>query len=329
MTATVLVTRALVPEAMRALDKGDCEVDLWQGPPEAIPRDELLRRAAGKDGLLTLLTERVDDELLDAAGPQLKIVANYAVGFDNIDVAACTARGVLVTNTPDVLTEATADLAWSLILACVRRVAEGDRFLRAQKPWIWGPGMMLGHDLQGKTLGIAGCGRIGRAVARRGGGFGMRTVYHDPIRLSSEMERELGLSYCPFETLLAESDVISVHTPLTPETRHLFGANAFRAMKATAVLVNTARGPIVDEVALAEALRAGEIFAAGLDVYEREPEVEESLLSLDNVTLLPHLGSATIETRTAMGLLAVENLFAGIADTRPRTLVNPDAWPRN
>jgi glyoxylate reductase len=323
-TKSVLVTRALVPEAMRALD-GGCEVDLYQGPPEAIPREELLRRAAGKDGLLTLLTERVDAELLDAAGPQLKIVANHAVGFDNVDVPECTGRGVLVTNTPDVLTEATADLAWSLILACVRRVAEGDRFLRSRRPWVWGPSMMLGYDMYGKTFGVAGCGRIGQAVARRATGFGMRVIYHDPVRLPEAVERELNVEWCPFETLLAESDVISVHTPLLPETRHLFGADAFRQMKPTAVLVNTARGPIVDEPALAEALRTGEIFAAGLDVYEREPEIEEALLDLDNVTLLPHLGSATVETRTAMGLLAVENLLAGITGKRPRTLVNPDA----
>lgn len=324
MTESVLVTRALVPEAMRALD-GRCELDLYEGPPEAIPRDELLRRAAGKDGLLTLLTERVDAELLDAAGPQLKIVANHAVGFDNIDLPACTERGVLVTNTPDVLTEATADLAWALILASVRRVAEGDRFLRSRRAWVWGPGMMHGHDMSTKTLGIAGCGRIGSAVARRATGFGMRLIYHDPVRLPSEVEQALGLGWVEFDTLLAESDIISIHAPLTPGTRHLFSTDAFAKMKPTAVLVNTARGPIVDEPALAEALRSGQIFAAGLDVYEREPAVEEALLDLDNVTLLPHLGSATIETRTAMGLLAVDNLLAGITDQRPPSLLNPEA----
>jgi glyoxylate reductase len=319
----VLVTRALVPEAMRALD-GRVEYDLYEGPPEAIPREDLLRRAAGKAGLLTILTERVDGELLDAAGPGLKIVANHAVGFDNIDLAECTRRGVLVTNTPDVLTEATADLAWALILATVRRVAEGDRLLRSRTPWIWGPQMMLGHDLHGKALGIVGCGRIGRAVARRAVGFGMRIVYTDAVRLPAEVEREVGVEWREWTELLAEADVVSVHAPLTPETRHLFGADAFRRMKPTAVLVNTARGPIVDEQALADALRGNEIFAAGLDVYEREPAVTEALLDLDNVTLLPHLGSATIETRTAMGLLAVENLLAGLAGERPRTLVNPE-----
>jgi glyoxylate reductase len=323
----VLLTRELVAEAMRALE-GRCELDLYSGPPEAIPRDELLSRARDKDGLLTILTERVDDELLDAAGPRLRIVANHAVGFDNIDVPACTRHGVLVTNTPDVLTEATADLAWSLILATVRRVAEGDRFLRTRRPWIWGPQMMLGHDLYGKTLGIVGCGRIGRAVARRGIGFGMRVVYTDAARLPSGVEAELLVEWRDLQEVLGESDVVSVHAPLTPQTRHLFDAEAFGRMKPTAVLVNTARGPIVDETALAEALRTGEIFAAGLDVYEHEPEVPEALIGLENVTLLPHLGSATIETRTAMGLLAVDNLLAGLAGGRPRCLVNPEVLDR-
>jgi glyoxylate reductase len=320
----VLVTRELVPEAMRALD-GRCKLDLYTGPPEAIPRDELLRRAAGKDGLLTILTERVDDELLDATGPQLKIVANHAVGYDNVDLDACTRRGVLVTNTPEVLTEATADLALALILASVRRVAEGDRFLRSRTPWVWGPQMMLGHDLYGKTLGIVGCGRIGRAVARRALGFGMRVIYTDAVRLPEAVEREAHAEWREWEQLLIESDVVSIHAPLTSETRHLVNADALRLMKPTAILVNTARGPIVDESALADALRAGEIFAAGLDVYEREPQVTEALLDLDNVTLLPHLGSATEETRTAMGLLAVENLLAGLAGQRPRCLLNSEA----
>ncbi|MFC0109147.1 2-hydroxyacid dehydrogenase [Kibdelosporangium aridum] len=307
----VLVTREMVDEAMHALE-GQCEVDLYTGPPEAMPRDEFLKRANGKDGLLTMLSERVDAELLDAAGPQLKIVANHAVGYDNIDVAECTRRGVLVANTPDVLTEATADLTWALILACVRRIAEGDRFLRTETPWIWGPRMMLGHELYGKTLGIVGYGRIGQATAKRAEGFGMRVIHNS---------RSGGV---PFDTLIAESDVISVHAPLTPETKHLFNADVFTRMKPTAVLVNTARGPLVDEAALARALRAGEIFAAGLDVFEREPQVEKTLLDLDNVTLVPHLGSATVQTRAAMGLFAVENLLNGIAGHRPRALVNPE-----
>ncbi|GAB3907471.1 D-glycerate dehydrogenase [Kibdelosporangium lantanae] len=254
-----------------------------------------------------MLSERVDAELLDAAGPRLKVVANHAVGYDNIDVDECARRGIVVANTPDVLTEATADLAWALILAAVRRVGEGDRFLRARTPWIWGPRMMLGHDLYGRTLGIVGYGRIGQATARRAEGFGMRVIH----------TRET-----PFDQLVAESDVISVHAPLTPETRHMFDADVFRRMKPTAVLVNTARGPLVDEAALAEALRRGEIFAAGLDVFEREPEVHEALLALDNVTVVPHLGSATVETRAAMGLFAVENLLTALHGERPRGQVN-------
>ena len=304
----VLVTRLMVDAAMRALD--GVHVDLWEGPPEAMPRAEFLNRAKGKDGLLTMLSDRVDAELLDAAGPQLKIVANHAVGYDNVDVEECVRRGVLVANTPDVLTEATADLAWALILACTRRITEGDRFLRAETPWIWGPRMMLGYELYGKTLGIVGYGRIGQATARRATGFGMRVIHHS---------RRGGV---PFEQVVAESDVISVHAPLTPETRHLFNANVFRAMKPTAVLVNTARGPLVDEAALAEALRAKEIFAAGLDVFEQEPRVHPGLLGLDNVTIVPHLGSATEETRAAMGLFAVENLLAGVRGERPRGLVS-------
>jgi glyoxylate reductase len=305
----VLVTRLMVDEAMHALD-GNCVVDLYEGPPEAIPREEFLKRAKGKDGLLTMLSDRVDAELLDAAGPQLKIVANHAVGYDNIDVAECTRRGVQVANTPDVLTEATADLAWALILACLRRIAEGDRFLRSGTPWIWGPRMMLGYELYGKTLGIVGYGRIGQAAARRATGFGMRVIHHS---------RSGGHS---FDEVVAESDVLSIHAPLTAETKHLFNADVFRRMKPTAVLVNTARGPLVDEAALAEALRAKEIFAAGLDVFEREPEVEAALLALDNVTIVPHLGSATVETRAAMGLFAVENLLAGVRGERPRGLVS-------
>ena len=319
----VLVTRRMVDAAMSALD-GLGSVDVYEGPPTAIPRAEFLSRAAGVRGLLTVLTERVDAELLDAAGPDLRIVANHAVGVDNIDIPECTRRGVLVTNTPDVLTEATADLAWALILACVRRIAEGDRFLRAGTPWIWDPRMMLGQDLYGRELGIVGCGRIGQATARRALGFGMRVIYHNSRPLPPEVAGPLGATWRSFDDLLAESDVVSVHCPLTPDTRHLFDASAFSRMKPTAVLVNTSRGPVVDEVALAKALRAGEIFAAGLDVFEREPEVEASLLDLESVTIVPHLGSATIGTREAMGLRAVQNLAAGLAGSRPRDVLNPE-----
>jgi glyoxylate reductase len=302
-----------------------CDVDLWEGD-EAIPRDLLLERIKGKRGAITLLTEKVDAELLDAAGPDLVIVANYAVGFDNVDVPECTRRGVLVSNTPDVLTETTADTAWALLMAATRRVAEGDRFLRSERPWIWGPEVMLGQDVHGKVLGIVGFGRIGQAVARRARGFGMRVAYFDVARPPPEVERELGAEYLEFDDILAQADLISIHVALTPETRHLFGAEQFRRMKKTGVVVNTSRGPVIDEAALAEALAAGEIFAAGLDVFENEPEVHPRLLELDNAVVIPHLGSATVETRDAMGLLAVENLVTALEGKRPPTPVNPEAW---
>ncbi len=322
----VLVTRRLPDPAMERLAER-CDLTLYQGEG-AIPREQLLEDVAGKAGAVTLLTEKVDDEFLDAAGPQLAIVANYAVGFDNIDVAACTRRGVLASNTPDVLTETTADTAWALIMAAARRVPEGDRFLRTGTPWIWGPMMMLGQDLHGKTLGVIGFGRIGQAVARRGTGFGMRIVYHDVRRLPEEVERETAARYLDLDDLLREADVISVHVNLTPETHHLIDAARLKAMKPTAVIVNTSRGPVIDEAALADALGSGEIFAAGLDVFEREPEVHPKLLELDNAVVIPHLGSATVETRIAMGMLAAENLIAALEGRRPPTLLNPEAWPR-
>jgi glyoxylate reductase len=301
------------------------DADVWDGEM-AMPRDRLLERIEGKVGAITLLTERVDAELLDAAGPGLVIVANYAVGFDNIDVEECTRHGVLATNTPEVLTETTADTAWALLMAAARRVPEGDRFLRSRTGWIWGPEMMLGQDVHGKVLGVVGFGRIGQAVARRGGGFGMRVIYFDVARPPAEVERELGAEYRELDQLLAEADFISIHVALTPETRHLFGPEQFRKMKPTAVLVNTSRGPVIDEAALAEALAGGELFSAGLDVFEKEPEVHQRLLDLDNAVVIPHLGSATVETRDAMGMLAVENVTAALEGRRPPTLLNPEAW---
>jgi glyoxylate reductase len=320
----VLVTRRLPKPAMDAIG-ARTDADVWDDE-WAIPRDELLRRVAGKRGAVTLLTEKVDDEFLDAAGPDLVVVANYAVGFDNIDVPALTKRGVMATNTPDVLTETTADTAWALMMAAARRVPEGDRFLRAGTRWIWGPEMMLGQDIHGKTLGVVGFGRIGQSVARRAGGFGMRVVYYDLYRPSEEAERELGAEYRELDDLLAEADFISIHVALTPDTRHLFGADQFRRMKDTSVIVNTSRGPVIDEAALAAALREGEIFAAGLDVFEKEPEVHPDLLQQPNAVVIPHLGSATVETRDAMGMLAAENLIAGLEGRRPPTLLNPEAW---
>lgn len=320
---SVLVTRRLPGPVMDRLG-AQCALTVWEGA-SAVPRETLLRGVAGKRALVTLLTERVDDELLDAAGDRLVIVANYAVGFDNVDVSACTRRGVMVTNTPDVLTEATADMTWALMLAAARRVAEGDRFLRSGEPWIWGPEMMLGQDVHGKVLGIVGFGRIGRAVARRARGFSMRVLCHSPGVPPGEVE---GAEHVPLEELLASADFVSLHTSLRPATRHLIDGPRLRMMKPTAVLVNAARGPIVDEAALAQALDEGVIFAAGLDVFEREPEVDPRLLAHPHTVLAPHLGSASVETRLAMGMLAVDNVLAALDGKRPPTLVNPEARER-
>jgi glyoxylate reductase len=321
----VLVTRRLPDVAMAAIAER-CEVTLHDGE-FAMPRDELLEAVNGKRGAVTLLTDKVDDELLDAAGSDLTIVANYAVGFDNIDLDACTRHGVMASNTPGVLTETTADTAWSLLMAAARRVPEGDRFLRSKTPWVWGPLMMLGQDVYGKTLGIVGFGRIGQALARRAQGFGMRIVFHDAYPPPQEVVDEFGAERAAdLDDLLAGADFVSLHVNLTEETRHLIDANALAKMKPTAVLVNTSRGPVIDEAALADALENGEIFAAGLDVFEREPEVHERLLELDNAVVIPHLGSATVETRDAMGMLAAQNLISALEGRRPPTLLNPDVW---
>jgi glyoxylate reductase len=261
-------------------------------------RDELLARAAGKDGLMLMLTDRVDDELLDAAGPQLRIVADYAVGTDNVDLEACRRRGVAVSNTPDVLTETTAELTIAIVLALLRRVAEGDRLIRRRERWIWAPNLMLGRGLPGLTLGLVGHGRIGQAVERLARAHGMDVIHST---------RSSGV---PLDALLATADVVSLHLPLTEESRHLIDGAALARMKPTAVLVNVSRGPIVDEEALVGALREGRIAGAALDVFEREPRVHSGLLELENVVLVPHLGSATQETREAMGMLCVEALRA-------------------
>ena len=303
------------------------EVTQWEDDWN-IDRDSLLKAVAGQDGLMTLLTEKVDAELLEAAGPQLKIVANFAVGFDNIDVEACSAAGVLASNTPEVLSETTADIAFALLMAAARRVAEGDRFLRSETPWVWGPLMMQGQDVWGKTLGIVGFGRIGQSVARRGAkGFNQKVLYYDVRRAAPEVEAELGAEYREFEDLLKESDFISVHVALTPETKHLFGAAQFKMMKDTAVIVNTARGPVINEEELGKALQAGDIFAAGIDVFEKEPEVHPELLKAENAVIIPHLGSASFETRNAMGNLATDNLEAVLLNHQPGpTLLNPQVW---
>lgn len=318
----VLVTRPIMDDPLARL-RGRCDVTVHRNE-FGIPREELLGIVAGRDALVTMLTELVDAELLAAAGPRLKIVANHAVGFDNVNLADCTQAGVLATNTPDVLTETTADTAFTLLMTAARRVGEGERFLRSGRQWIWGPLMMLGQDVHHKTIGIVGFGRIGQAVARRARGFGMRVIYADAVQLPSEVED--GATRVPLEELLEEADFVSIHTNLTDETRHLFGHEEFKRMKPTAVLVNTSRGPVVDEAALADALEADELFAAGLDVFEREPDVHPKLLELENVVVIPHLGSATVDTRDAMGHLVVDNVFAALDGKRPPTLLNPEAF---
>ena len=283
-------------------------------------RQELLAGVAGKDGVCTMLSDRVDDELLDTAGPQLRVVANYAVGYDNVDVDACSRRRVVVANTPGVLTEATAELTLTLLLDLARRVSEGDRLLRRREDWIWSPTFMLGTGLSGKVLGVVGLGRIGARVARLAEAFGMRVVYTSP----SGPKDGVRFACVSFDELLRTADVVSLHCPLTPDTRHLIGADELRSMRRDALLVNTTRGPVVDEDALVTALRAGEIAGAALDVFEHEPAVHPGLLELENVVLAPHLGSATRETREAMGMLCVEALRAVLVDGRcPENAVNP------
>lgn len=309
-----LVTRKL-PSSVIAKLEAVCEVDLYTGN-QAISRDELLLRVKGKDALVCLLTDTIDTVLLDAAGPQLKVVANVAVGYNNIDVAACRARGVVVTNTPDVLTNACADFTWGLILAVTRRLGEGERQVRAGAWGGWALDHMLGMELRGKQLGLVGVGRIGRAVAEKAPAFGMTVAYTEPapLNLASAV-------HMPLDRLLATSDVVSLHVPMTPETRHLIDKKALARMKRNAYLINTSRGPVVDEAALAWALRERLIAGAALDVYEKEPEVYPGLLPLENVLLIPHLASATTETRTAMADLAVSNAIAVLNGHAPLTPV--------
>ncbi len=307
----VLVTRRIPDEGLDPIAAA-CELDLWADelPP---PRDELLRRVAGCDGVLTLLTDKVDDGFLDAAGPGLRVVSNYAVGFDNIDVAACAARGVAVGNTPGVLTETTADLAWALLMAAARRLPEGDRYVRDGRWKTWGPLLLLGPDVHGSTIGIVGFGRIGQALARRAQGFGMRILYHDVNELPDDVTRPFGASYRSLEGLLEESDFVSLHVNLSPVTRHLINATSLRWMKPTAVLVNTSRGPVVDQAALAAALRDGTIWAAALDVTDPEPiPMDDPLVGLDNCLIVPHIASASRTTRGKMAAMAAANLLAGV-----------------
>ena len=321
----VFVARIIPGEGLEPI-RGATDLDLWEDelPP---PRDELLRRVAGVDGLVSMLTERVDAELLDAAGPQLKVVSNYAVGFDNIDVPEVTRRRIPAGNTPGVLTETTADLAFTLLMAAARRVDEGSRYVRERRWRTWGPMLLLGVDVHGATLGIVGFGRIGREMAKRASGFGMRVLYHDVQAASPEDERALNARHVELDELLAESDFVSLHVNLTDETRHLIGADALRRMKPTAVLVNTSRGPVVDPVALHEALRDGEIFAAALDVTDPEPiPADDPLLTLDNCLVVPHIASASGVTRGRMAAIAADNLLAGLRGERLPHAINPEVY---
>ena len=310
----VLVTRKLPSSVIDRLE-AVCDVDLYVGA-SAITREELLRRVAGKHGIICLLTEPIDAPVLDAAGPQLKVVANVAVGYNNIDVPACRARGIAVTNTPDVLTNACADFTWGLILAITRRLGEGERVVRAGKWGGWALDYMLGMELRGKQLGLVGVGRIGKAVAEKAPAFGMTVAYADM--------RDAGIPgavQMPLDRLLATSDIVSVHVPMTPETKHLINQKALTRMKRNAYLINTSRGPVVDEAALAWALKERIIAGAALDVYENEPEINPALMPLENVLLIPHLASATTETRTAMADLAAANTLAVLNGQPPLTPV--------
>lgn len=307
----VFVAR-VIPDAGLQIVNAVAQADIWPAelPP---PRDELLERVKGVDGLLTLLTDRVDDELLDAAGPQLRVVSNFAVGYDNIDVAACNRRGVAVGNTPGVLTETTADLAFALLMAVARRLPEGQAYVSADHWKTWGPMLLLGKDVHAATLGLVGFGRIGRAVARRASGFGMRVLYHARQQVAPAVEREYGATFAPLDELLASSDFVSLHTTLSAETQHLIDASALAKMKPGAVLINTSRGGVVDSEALATALRAGHLFGAGLDVTDPEPlRADHPLVALPNCLVVPHIASASERTRDRMAEKAARNLVAGI-----------------
>jgi len=318
----VYVTRQLFDEALEIL-RLYADVEVFDGVDNPAPRNVILSKVRNVDGLLCLLTDSIDSKVVNA-GRRLKVISNYAVGFNNIDVEVATKRGIYVTNTPGILTETTADCAWALLFAVARRIAEADRHVRSGK-WVhaWGPRMFLGSDVHGKTLGIVGLGRIGSAVARRAKGFEMNIIYND-IKQREELEKELGITFKSFEEVLSEADFVTIHVPLTEETFHMIGRRELSMMKRTAYLVNTSRGPVVDEEALYVALKERVIAGAALDVFEQEPINPQSpLLELDNVVLTPHIASASVETRTKMATVAAKNLVSVLRGKEPPNLVNP------
>lgn len=323
MKPPVLITRELPQQAFDLLHEA-CEVQFDPTDRHLSP-EELCRAVAGKAGLICLITDRIDAGVLEA-GTDLKVVSNVAVGYDNIDVQAATERGIVVTNTPGVLTETTADLVWALLLGIARRIPEADRYVRAGQWHEWKLMLMAGRDVYGQTLGIVGMGRIGQAVARRAQGFGMRILYHNRRRVDSTLEDELGATWTDLPTLLQEADFVSLHTPLSPETTHLIGEAELRLMRPTSYLINTARGVVVDEQALIRALQEQWIAGAALDVFEHEPHVPSDLQRLENVVMVPHIGSASVATRTKMAVIAAQNLVAAVHGERPLHVVNPEVY---
>jgi|SRR5579859_6279029 len=325
MKPVVLVTKRIYPEAIAFL-KEHVEVD-YADSDDGLSAAELLARIRGKQGIVSQLTDKFSAAVIDQLDG-VRIIANVAVGFDNIDVAAATRHGILVTNTPDVLTDTTADFAFALLMAAARRIVEGHQFLHAGKWSKWRIDLLVGQDVHHRTLGLFGMGRIGQAMARRGRGFSMRILYHDAVRAPEAIERELGAEFVSAETLLGGSDFVSLHVPLLPHTRHMISGPQLRMMKPTAILVNTSRGPVVDEAALAEALEKRVIAGAGLDVFENEPQVHSGLLKLENVVLEPHIASASVDTRKKMSMLAAENAVAALEGRRPVTLLNAEVWEK-
>lgn len=326
MRPAVLVTKRIYSEAIAYL-KEHVELEYCDSD-DGIPASELLARVQGKQAVVSQLTDKFTPAVLEQLDPAVRVIANVAVGFDNIDIPAASARRILVTNTPEVLTDTTADFAFTLLMAAARRVVEGHHYVHSGEWTKWKIDLLVGQDIHHRTLGIFGMGRIGQAVARRASGFSMRILYHDAQRAAAEVEQSLGLEFVSAEELLRQSDFISLHVPLTAETRHLIGAAQLRMMKPTAILVNTARGPVVDEAALAQALEQRVIAGAGIDVFEREPQVEPLLLKLQNVVLAPHIASASVDTRRKMSMMAAENAVAAVEGRRPANLLNPAVWEK-